>query len=110
MYSVISEGKGFFKLEKEKIKYIVSAKRFAQMQKDELIKGNKPAFVKPKAPARITEDLTPSTEPAKTAPEDLTFLKKDDLIEIAKRLGFEGEVAIATTKASLIEFINSKQL
>jgi hypothetical protein len=110
MYSVISEGKGFFKLEKEKIKYIVSARKFAEMQKDGLINSNKPASVKTKAKAPILEDLTPSEEPAKTAPEDLTSLKKDDLVEIAKRLGFEGEVTIATTKASLIEFINSKQV
>jgi len=108
MYSLISEAKGFFKLEKENIRYIVSAKKFAEMQKDGLIKKDK--IVKTKAQNAILEDLSPAGDVLKTEDQDLATLKKDDLVEIARRLGFDGEVTIATTKVSLIEFINSKKV
>jgi hypothetical protein len=104
MFNFVSKNKGFVKLTKENIKYIVSEKKFAEMQKDGLIKGDKPVKIKAQTP-----DLSPA-DSSEVVTEDLSSLKKDDLVEIARRLGFEGEVTIATTKVSLIEFINSKKV
>ena len=110
MFNFVSKNKGFVKLTKENIKYIVSEKKFAEMQKDGLIKGDKPTKTKAQTP-----DLSPANSNQVVAEnevvtEDLSSLKKDDLVEIARRLGFDGEVTIATTKLSLIEFINSKKV
>ena len=112
MFNFVSRNKGFVKLTKENIKYIVSEKKFAEMQKDGLIRGDKPVKTKAQTPI---QDLRPADSSEAVAEnevvaEDLSSLKKDDLVEIARRLGFDGEVTIATTKLSLIEFINSKKV
>ena len=44
--------------------------------------------------------------PIESGEQDLSTLKKADLVEIAQRLGFSGEITNAITKAILIEFIN----
>lgn len=43
---------------------------------------------------------------AESKSKELDALKKDDLAEIARRLGFNGEINNSITKAILIDFIN----
>lgn len=96
MYSIVSNNRGFYKLLKEKVYYNVSEKRFAEMEADGLISVK--AEVKPKKPK--IDDVPPLTES-----EELALLKKDDLVELAKRLGYAEEITPSVTKAILIEFI-----
>jgi len=96
MYSIVSHNRGFYKLLKEKIYYNVSEKRFAEMEADGLISVE--AKVKPKKPK--IDDVPPLTES-----EELALLKKDDLVELAKRIGYAEEITPSVTKAILIEFI-----
>ena len=110
MFNFVSKNKGFVKLTKENIKFIVSEKKFAEMQKDGLIKGDKPTKTKAQTPNLSPADSSEAVTENEVVAEDLSSLKKDDLVEIARRLGFDGEVTIATTKLSLIEFINSKKV
>ena len=93
MYSIVSHNRGFYKLLKEKVYYNVSEKRFAEMAADGLISAK--AKVKSEKP-----NVPPLTES-----EELALLKKDDLVELAKRIGYAEEITPSVTKAILIEFI-----
>ena len=64
-----------------------------------------------KAP-KVTQDITPEViepiapEDSTDEPEDLTKYKKEELVELAQRFGYDGEVTKEVTKAILIDFIN----
>jgi len=97
MFKHISHNKGFHKLEKEGIKYNVSEKKFAILKSEGSIEES-------------MIDVTPVT-PVDIVNEDpkLMDLKKDALVELAQRLGFEGEITNAVTKSILVKFIEENQ-
>ena len=84
--------RGFYKVTYESGIYeYVTEKRLKKLQAD---KGNKSPETKQQKEA-ATDDKV----------KDLEKLKKDALVEIAQRLGFEGEINNDVTKAILIEYI-----
>jgi len=102
MYSIVSHTRGFYKLLKDKIYYNVSEKKFAEMEADGLISG------KVKVKSEKSKDVSKTSindVPPLTESEELALLKKDDLIELAKRIGYAEEITPSVTKAILIEFI-----
>lgn len=103
MFTIVSKNKGFYKLEKDKIFYNVSAKKFAKLEEEGLISS------KIQESSKISEETRgleqENIEIKKDDSQDLSKLKKDDLAELAKRLGFEGEITKDVTKADLVEFI-----
>jgi hypothetical protein len=92
MFTVISENKGFYKIEENGIKYNVSEKKFDQLKAKGKIIGEQ----------EIQQATTETAEKL-----DLSALKKDGLIELAARLGMPGDLKDAK-KSELIDFI-SKQ-
>ena len=87
MFKIISKNKGFYKLESKGI-----TKNFLEKQFSVLLSEGKILGEEPKA------DSLP-----------LDKLKKNDLVDIAQRMGYEKEITSAITKAILIEFINSAE-
>jgi hypothetical protein len=92
MFKEISKSKGFYKVEKDGVKYNFSTKKFDDLKSQELIEES------------TVEEVV--IVPIESDKQDLSTLKKTDLVEIAQRLGFAGEITNAVTKAILIEFIN----
>lgn len=70
------------------------------MKAEGLIEGSESA--KKREPAK-------NNAPALTLAQELNFSKKNDLIDLAKRLGFADEITPEVTKAVLIEFILANQ-
>ena len=97
MFKEISKSKGFYKVEKDGVKYNFSAKKFDDLKSQGLI-GESPVQ------EVIIKEVV--IAPIESGEQDLSTLKKADLVEIAQRLGFSGEITNAITKAILIEFIN----
>ncbi len=93
MFTVISLNKGFYKIEENGIKYNVSIKKFDQLKAEGKIVGAE-------APA-----IKESVENAEKL--DLSSLKKEELIELAARLGMHGDLKDAK-KSELIDFINKQ--
>ena len=99
MFRTISKNSGFHKLEKDGVKYNVSAKKFAELESQGQIEVVKK--ITPSAPKQdeITDIVKPDPK------KDLMKLKKADLAELATRYGFEGEVTEEITKTVLVDFI-----